>query len=476
LRPTATTSSLLKLGIEHGQRNNNKFRKPYTVGIDTSIWFYRVQKSRGGQNPELLALFFRCCRLLKLPVLVLFVFNGRDWPTFKQGKNARQTKHWLVDKFRTLVDAFGFGCITAPGEAEAELAYLNRTGIIDAIISEDVDCFLFGAQTVLGGIYYDKRHPEASWCVQVFNQQRINVQKQLHLSQGGFILVGLLCLGDYNMKGLPGCGIQTALMLAQAGLGDRLLTAALTSTPHELKLFVKDWRNNLENELKTNVSGFMKCKHPLLAKKLPPEFPHLDILRAYAHPQTSEAQGSNMHEVICLHVMFPHLRKLAHFGESHFLWGSELKILQRFRRLVWPGAALRAVLLPESERPDNLKGELSRLLLTFCRLFATGIHGEHVRDVSMNTLEYCVEVMPAPFAAETSAGVQGVHEEGRTSVQGHGRDDPPPLKPLRFWLPAAVIVQMFPHLIDNFNGKQGIKKTKKCDSPLSILSPSSSKG
>jgi Holliday junction resolvase YEN1 len=37
----------------------------------------------------------------------------------------------------------------APGEAEAELAYLNRKGIIDAVLTDDVDTFLFGATTVI---------------------------------------------------------------------------------------------------------------------------------------------------------------------------------------------------------------------------------------------------------------------------------------------------------------------------------------
>jgi len=39
--------------------------------------------------------------------------------------------------------------LQAPGEAEAELAYLNRIGVIDGILSDDVDNFLFGATTVI---------------------------------------------------------------------------------------------------------------------------------------------------------------------------------------------------------------------------------------------------------------------------------------------------------------------------------------
>jgi holliday junction resolvase YEN1 len=37
----------------------------------------------------------------------------------------------------------------APGEAEAELAYMNRHSIIHAIMSDDVDTFLFGAFRVI---------------------------------------------------------------------------------------------------------------------------------------------------------------------------------------------------------------------------------------------------------------------------------------------------------------------------------------
>jgi Holliday junction resolvase YEN1 len=37
----------------------------------------------------------------------------------------------------------------APGEAEAELAKLNRKGVIDAVLMEDSDVIVFGADHVL---------------------------------------------------------------------------------------------------------------------------------------------------------------------------------------------------------------------------------------------------------------------------------------------------------------------------------------
>ena len=41
------------------------------------------------------------------------------------------------------------GTPQAAGEAEAELAQLNRYASLDAVMTDDVDAFLFGAQTVI---------------------------------------------------------------------------------------------------------------------------------------------------------------------------------------------------------------------------------------------------------------------------------------------------------------------------------------
>jgi hypothetical protein len=47
----------------------------------------------------------------------------------------------------------------APGEAEAELAFLNRTGVIDAVLSDDVDTFVFGGMMVIRKCVSSVFHP-----------------------------------------------------------------------------------------------------------------------------------------------------------------------------------------------------------------------------------------------------------------------------------------------------------------------------
>jgi len=39
--------------------------------------------------------------------------------------------------------------VQAPGEAEAELASLNALGLVDAIMTDDCDAFIFGARTLI---------------------------------------------------------------------------------------------------------------------------------------------------------------------------------------------------------------------------------------------------------------------------------------------------------------------------------------
>lgn len=45
--------------------------------------------------------------------------------------------------------ALGVDCLVAPYEADAQLAYLNKTGIVQAVITEDSDLLAFGCKKVL---------------------------------------------------------------------------------------------------------------------------------------------------------------------------------------------------------------------------------------------------------------------------------------------------------------------------------------
>ncbi|KAF8229815.1 hypothetical protein L208DRAFT_1284988, partial [Tricholoma matsutake] len=81
-------------------------------------------------------------QLLKLPVTAVFIFDGPKRPLIKHGKRVIANPHWLTQGLKEFVVAFGFHVHMAPGEAESELAQLNQTAIIDAILTDDGDCLV----------------------------------------------------------------------------------------------------------------------------------------------------------------------------------------------------------------------------------------------------------------------------------------------------------------------------------------------
>ena len=272
---------------------------------------------------------------------------------------------------KNIIDAFGFEWCVAPGEAEAELAYLNRIGIIDAVLSDDVDNFLFGAIMVIRkcvlsfsfGTLSDlfspsntlsgsRAHPvknaqgkDDGNHVVTYKADAILSDPSVALSRSGTILIGLLSGGDYIPAGLPGCGQKFATGLARAGFGDSLLKAVKEFRGARLDAFLDQWRRDIRNELKTNKSGLLPTKKPSLAASLPDDFPSLPVLMSYADPLTTEnlSQKGKRKTPPGVWRNDPDPMRIASLCELYFEWGVKDVIVHRFRTVLWPGIVCRAI-------------------------------------------------------------------------------------------------------------------------------------
>lgn len=193
----------------------------------------------------------------------------------------------IIRLSKTLIDLFKFPRHDAPGEAEAECANLQRAGVVDAVMSNDVDALMFGSTfAVMNFSKENGSGTSAATHVTRYQMQDQAGPAKVGLDRAGMILFAMLSGGDYLPSGVPKCGSKLAAEIAMAGFGQDLLDA-LESDPAELDIKLNEWRERLQYELEENESGYFQTKHK--AVRIPETFPNRTLLSYYAKPIVSTA-------------------------------------------------------------------------------------------------------------------------------------------------------------------------------------------
>ncbi|KAF9477457.1 hypothetical protein BDN70DRAFT_881151 [Pholiota conissans] len=476
LKPAAQTRSMTDLAIKEGFEANPDGKRGFRLGIDASIWFFHAEYGREGENPVLRTLFFRCATLMHTTFLPIFVFDGPKRPDIKRGKKINKTSNKLIPGMKQIVEAFGFEWRMAPGEAEAELAYLNRIGIIDGILSDDVDNFLFGATTVIRNssntLSGNRANPALNSAgkddknhTRVFRLEDITNHPDIRLTRGGMILIGLMSGGDYEQGGLMRFGVTTSHALAKCGFGDSLYEAARTLDREDLSEYLVMWRQELRDELRTNSKGRLGRKQGALAKSIPEDFPNIDVLLSYVCPITSESMGRESNNLKLTWSKEPNLAKLAETCEFYFEWGYKEAIIKRFRTVIWHSIVLRilrrAVLdldekssvhtsvfaTPRKPKTATYCGTPSKLIAKHFSSMALTTPQKHGSDSDSEDeddgerlilrvhstrnhtstdglLEYRLEISPKQLVRMTESGIKGIRvPEGPDEWASEGEGD-----------------------------------------------------
>jgi flap endonuclease-1 len=224
-------------------------------GFNAIYQFLATMRQRDGQlftdtqgrvTSHLMGVFYRTTSLLGEGVLPVWVFDGRP-PERKAGtirqriaakeraegeyqealaagdletarRKAAQTSHLtrpMVEEIVRLLGALGVPTVQAPGEGEAQAAYMAAQGVVWGSASEDYDSLLFGAPRLIRGLAARNRGGTSPGA-QIID--RAELLTRLGIDGEELILVGLLIGTDFN-EGARGYGPKKALKLVQQHLG-----------------------------------------------------------------------------------------------------------------------------------------------------------------------------------------------------------------------------------------------------------------
>ncbi|KAL3962269.1 hypothetical protein ACCO45_003792 [Purpureocillium lilacinum] len=262
-----TRVSLSKLAADTFEHQN----RPFRIAIDIAIW----QRDKPcDSNP-----FYRLVRLLGTPVQPIFVFDGPNKPVFKRNKRSGRGDGVATAQAKQLIRLFGFAVHDAPGEAEAECALLQKHGIVDAVLSEDVDTIMFGCTKTLRNWSSEGKTSKTPTHVSLYDVHDPKIA-EVGLDREGMVLIALMSGGDYLPDGIPGCGVKVAYEAAKAGFGKSICRLKASDASG-----IKAWRESLTHQLRTNEQGHFRTKHRALI--IPEDFPNIEVLRYYTHPVVS---------------------------------------------------------------------------------------------------------------------------------------------------------------------------------------------
>ncbi|KAJ1659497.1 DNA repair protein rad2 [Dispira simplex] len=182
----------------------------------------------------------------------------------------------IVEDVMTLLRLFGLPFIVAPSEAEAECAELVRLQLVDGIVTDDSDVFLFGGDCVYRHMFHQDKHVEYyRW---------FDLRKELAIDRDRLIQMAYLMGSDYT-EGIIGVGLVTALEIVHEWPGYKGLQD------------FKEWWREVADPLVT-LPGNSTSRQPTAIKQrlarlapkleLPETFPDRQVQDAYMHPVVSK--------------------------------------------------------------------------------------------------------------------------------------------------------------------------------------------
>ncbi|KAF2316157.1 hypothetical protein GH714_041496 [Hevea brasiliensis] len=194
----------------------------------------------------------------------------------KLERNAESVSGEMFAECQELLQMFGLPYIIAPMEAEAQCAYMELANLVDGVVTDDSDVFLFGARSVYKNIFDDRKYVETYYMK--------DIEKELGLTREKLIRMALLLGSDYT-EGISGIGIVNAIEVVNAfpeedGLKKFREWIESPDPNHSGKVWCAKWFRCDKKRVKK------KCEQELACSFV---FSREAVISAYSSPQVDKS-------------------------------------------------------------------------------------------------------------------------------------------------------------------------------------------
>ncbi|KAL1769992.1 exonuclease 1 isoform X1, partial [Sigmodon hispidus] len=308
---------------------NVKKYKGQAVAVDTYCWLHKgaiacAEKLAKGEPTDRYVGF--CMKfvnmLLSHGVKPILVFDGCTLPSKKEVERSRRERrqsnllkgkqllregkvsearecfarsvnitHAMAHKVIQAARVLGVDCLVAPYEADAQLAYLNKTGIVQAVITEDSDLLAFGCKKVILKMDQFGNGLEV-------DQARLGMCKQLGdvFTEEKFRYMCILSGCDY-LSSLRGIGLAKACKVLRLANNPDIVKV-IKKIGHYLKMNITVPEDYITGFIRANNTFLYQLVFDPIQRKLVP-------LNAYGNdvnPETLSYAGQYVDDSVALQI------------------------------------------------------------------------------------------------------------------------------------------------------------------------------
>ncbi|GLB40317.1 putative xeroderma pigmentosum G I-region [Lyophyllum shimeji] len=229
-------------------------------------------------------------------------------------RDSEDVTQQTVSQIMAMLRLFGIPYITAPMEAEAQCAELVSLGLVDGVITDDSDVFLFGAQRVFKNMFNQSKTVECFLLT--------DLSRDLGLERDTLIRLAYLLGSDY-VEGLPGVGPVVAMELLKEFPGEDGL--------HKFKEWWTKVQTGKDKEEDSKSKFRRQFKKKFKDLYLSDDWPNPAVRDAYYHPTVDSSDEP-------FKWGLPDLDALRAFFRAELGWGQEkvddilLPIIQKMNK------------------------------------------------------------------------------------------------------------------------------------------------